>query len=74
MEEHIEFESDGLTLDGILHIPDDYKPGEKRAAMLILHGFGGSKNGGGAKMQAEFHGRQSSRYKGHSKGTDWLPS
>ncbi|MBT7031485.1 MAG: alpha/beta fold hydrolase [Rhodospirillaceae bacterium] len=54
MEEHIEFESDGLTLDGILHIPDDYKPGEKRAAMLILHGFGGSKNGGGAKMQAEF--------------------
>jgi hypothetical protein len=53
MEEHIEFESDGLTLDGILHVPDDYKAGEKRTAMLVLHGFGGSKNGGGAKTQAE---------------------
>ena len=53
MEEPIEFESDGLTLDGILHVPDDYKAGEKRTAMLVLHGFGGSKNGGGAKTQAE---------------------
>ncbi|NQV56137.1 MAG: alpha/beta fold hydrolase [Rhodospirillales bacterium] len=53
MEEHIKFDSDGFMLDGVLHIPDDYKAGEKRTAWLVLHGFGGSKNGGGTKMQAE---------------------
>lgn len=44
METKINFQSDGLNLSGILHVPDDLAPGEKRAAFAILHGFGGSKD------------------------------
>ena len=70
MEEHIEFESDGLTLDGILHVPDDYKAGEKRTAMLVLHGFGGSKNGGGAKGDENFNLKTSA---GAAAGVSFFP-
>lgn len=53
MEKEVTFDSDGLTLSGVLHLPDDLAAGEQRAAVLVLHGFGGSKNGGGSKLQAE---------------------
>ena len=43
MEEQVNFESDGLTLSGVMHIPDDLPPEENRPAMLILHGFGSNK-------------------------------
>ena len=42
-EEHVTFESDGLTLCGILHVPDGMERGERRPAFLVLHGFGGNK-------------------------------
>lgn len=45
METKVTFQSDGLTLSGVVHVPDDLKPGEKRAAFIILHGFGGYKDG-----------------------------
>ncbi|MDP2298195.1 MAG: alpha/beta hydrolase [Pseudolabrys sp.] len=44
MEERVTFESQGIKLSGILHIPDDIKPGEKRPACLVLHGFGSNKD------------------------------
>ncbi len=44
MEERVTFDSQGLKLSGILHIPDDIKPGEKRPACLVLHGFGSNKD------------------------------
>ena len=43
MEEQVNFESDGLKLSGVLHIPDDLPPEENRPTMLILHGFGSNK-------------------------------
>ena len=46
MLEQVSFDSDGLKLAGVVHRPDDMKPGEKRPAFLVLHGFGTSKNGG----------------------------
>jgi len=46
MQKEISFTSDGLKIEGVLHIPDDMKPGEKRAAVVVLHGFGSNKNGG----------------------------
>jgi hypothetical protein len=46
MQKEISFTSDGLKIAGVLHIPDDMKPGEKRAAVVVLHGFGSNKNGG----------------------------
>lgn len=42
-EERITFQSDGLTLSGVLHLPDGIEPGERRPAFLVLHGFGGNK-------------------------------
>ena len=44
-QEPVAIDSDGLLLSAVVHIPSDLKPGEKRAAVLILHGFGGHKDG-----------------------------
>lgn len=46
MERAVEFLSDGLRLSGILSLPDDMRPGEKRPAFIVLHGFGSTKNAG----------------------------
>lgn len=43
METRISFKSDGVEIVGIMHRPDDMKPGEKRPAIIATHGFGGSK-------------------------------
>ncbi|MEW6452340.1 MAG: alpha/beta hydrolase [Pseudomonadota bacterium] len=43
MEEPVTFVSQGLKLAGVLHIPDGLKPGERRPACLVLHGFGSNK-------------------------------
>jgi uncharacterized protein len=50
MEERVSFASDRLRLSGVLHLPDP--PGERRAAFLVLHGFGSNKDGGGGKAVA----------------------
>lgn len=42
-EEAVTFESNGLKLTGIVHIPDNLKAGERRPAFLVLHGFGSNK-------------------------------
>jgi fermentation-respiration switch protein FrsA (DUF1100 family) len=44
MEENVTFQSQGLKLSGVLHIPDDLKPGERRPACMVLHGFGSNKS------------------------------
>ena len=44
MEQRITFASRGLKLSGVLHIPDNLAPGERRPACLVLHGFGSNKN------------------------------
>ena len=43
VEDSVTFESDGLRLTGIVHIPDNLKDGERRPAFLVLHGFGSNK-------------------------------
>src|SRR2546422_4591993 len=52
MEERISFVSDGLKLAGILHLPD-VGPAQRRAAFLVLHGFGSNKDGGGGTTVAK---------------------
>ena len=44
MEESISFKSDGLTIRGIMTFPAQTAKGP-RPAIVILHGFGGHKNG-----------------------------
>jgi alpha-beta hydrolase superfamily lysophospholipase len=43
LPEPVTFQSDGLTLTGVVHLPDDLKPGERRPAIIVMHGFGGTK-------------------------------
>ena len=54
MEERVTFPSAGLELVGVLHRPDDLRPGERRAAIIVLHGFGGTMAGPGGNNPAPF--------------------
>jgi alpha-beta hydrolase superfamily lysophospholipase len=53
MEERVHFTSAGLELAGILHLPPDAKPGERRPAFMVLHGFGSNKDSGTSRTVAE---------------------
>ncbi|HEY2990530.1 MAG TPA: alpha/beta hydrolase [Candidatus Binatia bacterium] len=53
MEQKVSFQSDGLKLSAIVHTPDDLRPGERRPAFLVLHGFGGNKGGHGQTVVAK---------------------
>jgi dipeptidyl aminopeptidase/acylaminoacyl peptidase len=43
-EEHVKIPSAGLKLSASVRVPDGVKSGEKRAAFLVLHGFGSNKD------------------------------
>lgn len=53
MEERVTFESDGLSLTGILQVPDGAGSTGRTAAFLVLHGFGGNKGGSGVVAGAQ---------------------
>jgi dipeptidyl aminopeptidase/acylaminoacyl peptidase len=44
MEERVQWKSAGLRISGIVEFPDGMKRGERRAAILVLHGFGSNKD------------------------------
>jgi pimeloyl-ACP methyl ester carboxylesterase len=46
LQDHVTLPSDGLKLSGIVHVPDALAPGERRPAIIMMHGFGANKNGG----------------------------
>jgi len=48
VQSSLTFASDGLDLSGVLHVPEDRRPEERRAAFLVLHGFGGNKENASA--------------------------
>jgi len=52
MGERVSFISDGFKLVGVLHLPESRAPRERRAAFLVLHGFGSNKDGGGGTTVA----------------------
>jgi alpha-beta hydrolase superfamily lysophospholipase len=53
MEQRVHFSSAGLELAGILHLPAGMKPGERRPAFMVLHGFGSNKDSGVPRTAAE---------------------
>ncbi|HEY1373036.1 MAG TPA: alpha/beta hydrolase [Candidatus Binatia bacterium] len=53
MTSKITFPSDGLELSGIVQVPEGLRSGERRPAFLVLHGFGGNKDGRGQSVIAE---------------------
>ncbi len=42
-EETVWIPSAGLRLSGLVRVPADLAPGERRAGLLVLHGFGSNK-------------------------------
>ena len=42
-EQAVTFPSAGLKLSGVVHVPNGMRPGERRAAFIVLHGFGSNK-------------------------------
>jgi dipeptidyl aminopeptidase/acylaminoacyl peptidase len=53
MQEDVTFKSEGLTLSGRLTLPENYKAGERRPAVIVLHGFGSTKNSGNVKIPCD---------------------
>src|SRR5512144_359770 len=53
MEEKISFQSDGLKISGLIDTPPDHRPSERRPAFIVLHGFGGNKDGQGQVVVAK---------------------
>ena len=43
-EQAVSFNSAGLRLHGVLGVPDDLRASERRAAFLVLHGFGSNSD------------------------------
>ena len=48
-EESVTIPSVGLKLSGTVRLPNGLKPGEKRPAFLVLHGFGSNKTSGNVR-------------------------
>lgn len=55
MEIPVRFASSGLQLAGVLHLPEGLADGERRPAVVVLHGFGGNKDGPSHIGEARFH-------------------
>ncbi len=53
MVEQVSFTSDGLALSGLLHTPPGHRTGERRPAIIVMHGFGGSKDGAQGEWAAD---------------------
>jgi uncharacterized protein len=46
VQDGVTIPSDGLELSGVVHVPGGLKAGERRPAIIMMHGFGANKNGG----------------------------
>jgi alpha-beta hydrolase superfamily lysophospholipase len=43
-QDKVTFKSGALTISGVVHLPEGMKAGEKRPAIMVLHGFGNNKD------------------------------
>src|SRR5919197_6612784 len=55
MPDRVQFTSSGHQLAGLLHLPADYRKGERRPAFLVMHGFGSRKDSDGMRIAAELY-------------------
>jgi uncharacterized protein len=52
VEEKVQFVSAGLPIAGIIHLPQGASAKERRSAIILLHGFGSSKDANNMKTPA----------------------
>jgi pimeloyl-ACP methyl ester carboxylesterase len=50
MQRNVTFKSDRLSISGIIETPKGMKPGERRPAFLVLHGFGSNKSSNNVRL------------------------
>jgi hypothetical protein len=50
MGRNVRFPSDGLSLAGTIETPSGVKPGQRRPAFLVLHGFGSNRTSSNVKL------------------------
>lgn len=55
MEEKVSFESAGLKLSGVIHFPKDCAAGQRRPAIIVMHGFGANKQAGNVATPASMY-------------------
>jgi pimeloyl-ACP methyl ester carboxylesterase len=48
-EQPVTFKADGLTLAGVVQVPDGVPATERRPAFMVLHGFGSNMNAGNVR-------------------------
>ena len=53
MAERISFQSAGLKINGSIHLPPGLRPGEKRPAFMVLHGFGSNSSSSNCVLPSE---------------------
>ncbi len=53
MEERVTFQSGGLKISGVVQHPAGMKPGERRPAFMVLHGFGSNKTSSNCVLPAQ---------------------
>jgi uncharacterized protein len=46
MQQSVSFTSAGLRLSGVLHFPEAHVRGERRPAIVVMHGFGSTRDAG----------------------------
>ena len=49
MEERVQWRSAGLRISGIVEVPERMQKGERRPAIMVLHGFGSNKDAATSK-------------------------
>ena len=49
-EQRVTFKADGLTLAGVVRVPDGVIACERRPAFMVLHGFGSNMNAGNVRQ------------------------
>jgi len=55
MQEKVTFPSGGLRLSAVIEFPNEYTRGQRRPAIIILHGFGSSKDSSNVKIPASMY-------------------
>jgi pimeloyl-ACP methyl ester carboxylesterase len=55
MQEKVSFKSGGQHIAGMLHLPAGYKSGERRPAIIVMHGFGSNKDAGNCTVPTSMY-------------------
>lgn len=55
MQERVHIDSAGLKLSAVLHLPEGHQPGQKHPAIIVVHGFGASKDAGNVTVPASLY-------------------